>query len=73
MPYVSQAQRGFFHTAAARKAGITPAMTQEWDQASKGQAHLPAHAAKDKAPHHSSHSHTAAAMRGLKAHHQGGR
>lgn len=36
MPYESLAQERFFHTPTARKKGITPAMTKEWDQASKG-------------------------------------
>lgn len=35
-PYVSDAQRKFFHTATAKKAGITPAMVKEYDAASKG-------------------------------------
>jgi hypothetical protein len=45
-PYKSDAQRKFFHTNTARKAGISPAMTKEWDQASKGQKHLPEHVHK---------------------------
>lgn len=36
MPYKSEAQRRFFHSEGAAKAGITPAMVQEWDAASKG-------------------------------------
>jgi len=36
MPYKSNAQRRFFHTATAKKSGITPAMVKEFDQASKG-------------------------------------
>lgn len=36
MPYVSNQQRKFFHTATAAKAGITPAMVKEYDTASKG-------------------------------------
>jgi hypothetical protein len=36
MPYVSDAQRRFFHTSTAKKAGITPAMVKEYDTASKG-------------------------------------
>jgi hypothetical protein len=37
MPYKSEAQRRFFHSEGARKAGITPAMVQEWDDASRGE------------------------------------
>lgn len=36
MPYKSEAQRRFFHSEGAAKAGITPAMVKEWDTASKG-------------------------------------
>ena len=36
MPYKSETQRKFFHTAAARKAGITPKQVKEFDTASKG-------------------------------------
>jgi hypothetical protein len=36
MPYKSDAQRKFFHTATAKKEGITPAMVNEFDSASKG-------------------------------------
>ena len=36
MPYVSQKQRAFFHTATARKKGISKATVEEFDQASKG-------------------------------------
>ena len=36
MPYKSDAQRRFFHSAGAAKAGITPAEVKEFDQASKG-------------------------------------
>jgi hypothetical protein len=36
MPYVSQAQRRFFHSAGAKRAGISKAMVSEWDTASKG-------------------------------------
>lgn len=36
MPYVSDRQRRFFHTATARKHGITPAMVREYDEASRG-------------------------------------
>lgn len=36
MPYKSDAQRRFFHSAGAKKAGITEAMVKEYDKASKG-------------------------------------
>lgn len=36
MPYKSDAQRRFFHSAGAAKAGITKAEVKEFDQASKG-------------------------------------
>jgi len=36
MPYASDRQRRFFHTATARKHGITPAMVREYDEASRG-------------------------------------
>ena len=36
MPYISEAQRKFFHSAGAAKVGITPAMVAEWDDASRG-------------------------------------
>lgn len=36
MPYKSKAQERFFHTATAKKKGITPAMVKEFDTASKG-------------------------------------
>lgn len=49
-PYVSEAQRGFFHTASARAAGITPADTKHWDDASKGQKNLPKHVKKAEMP-----------------------
>ena len=38
MPYVSDAQRRWAHTPAAREAGFP---TEEWDRESKGQRHLP--------------------------------
>lgn len=40
MPYVSAAQRGFFH---ANKKKIGPKVVEEFDQASKGQKKLPYH------------------------------
>ena len=49
-PYVSEAQRGFFHTDTARRAGISAADTKHWDEASRGQHNLPEHKAK-KAEH----------------------
>jgi hypothetical protein len=36
VPYKSDAQRKFFHTDTARKAGISPAIVKEFDEASKG-------------------------------------
>lgn len=36
MPYSSDAQRKFFHTDTAKKAGITSKEVKEFDQASKG-------------------------------------
>lgn len=36
MPYVSDAQRRFFHSAGAKRAGISAATVEEYDQASKG-------------------------------------
>jgi len=41
MPYKSDAQRKFFHTASAKKAGITKKQVKEFDKASKGKK-LPA-------------------------------
>lgn len=35
-PYKSDKQRKFFHTATARKQGISPATVKEFDAASKG-------------------------------------
>lgn len=46
MPYKSAAQRGFFHSPAAAKAGITKADVAKWDTASKGMRHLPEHVQK---------------------------
>lgn len=48
MPYVSDRQRRFFHTDAALRAGITPAMVREFDDASKGED-LPERAEKRSA------------------------
>lgn len=36
MPYKSDAQRRFFHSPGAAKAGITRAQVDEFDKASKG-------------------------------------
>ena len=36
MPYKSQAQQRFFHSAGAKAAGLTDADVAEWDQTSKG-------------------------------------
>lgn len=36
MPYASDKQRRFFHTATAKKKGITSDMVEEYDEASKG-------------------------------------
>jgi len=36
MPYASDAQRRFFHSKGAAKAGLTPADVAKWDAASKG-------------------------------------
>lgn len=57
MPYVSDAQRRFFHTPTARAHGISAATVREFDTASKGMK-LPA-----RAPARSSTRH--AALRGL--------
>lgn len=35
-PYRSTKERAFFHTPTARKKGITKAMVDEYDKASKG-------------------------------------
>jgi len=36
MPYKSDAQRRFFHSAGAAKAGITKSDVKKWDAESKG-------------------------------------
>ena len=56
MPYKSDAQRKFFHTATAKKKGITPAMVKEFDDASKGMK-LPEHAKKHPKGHMVTHMH----------------
>lgn len=48
MPYKSEAQRKFFHSAGAKKAGITPKDVMKWDKESKGQKNLPKHVKKGK-------------------------
>lgn len=47
MPYVSEAQRGYFH-AAVKRGDISPKVVKEFDRASKGQKKLPYHVAKSK-------------------------
>ena len=42
MPYASNAQRRFFHSSGAKKAGITPKEVSEFDSASIGMK-LPEH------------------------------
>jgi hypothetical protein len=46
MPYVSEAQRGFFNAnkKALEAKGVD---VDEWNEASKGQTNLPEHVAKD--------------------------
>ena len=36
MPYKSEAQRRFFHSKGAKKAGITKKDVEHWDNASRG-------------------------------------
>lgn len=36
MPYKSEAQRRFFHSKGAAKAGITKEDVKKWDKESKG-------------------------------------
>jgi hypothetical protein len=43
MPYVSDAQRRFFHSPGAAKAGLTKADVKRWDNESRGQKNLPEH------------------------------
>lgn len=42
MPYKSDAQRRFFHSSGAKKAGISKETVKEFDEASKGMK-LPEH------------------------------
>jgi hypothetical protein len=48
VPYTSDKQRRFFHTATAREHGITAAMVREYDESSKG-VKLPESASKNAA------------------------
>jgi hypothetical protein len=50
MPYKSEAQRRFFHSAGAKKAGISSRVVKEFDNASKGQ-HVPEHMSDRKRLH----------------------
>lgn len=43
MPYKSDAQRRFFHSKGAAKAGLSKAEVAKWDKESKGQHNLPEH------------------------------
>ncbi len=38
MPYKSDAQRRFFHSQGAKRAGISPQTVKKWDKASKGKS-----------------------------------
>ena len=49
MPYASDKQRAFFHTATARKAGISAKTVAEFDKASKGKK-LPEYKHKKSKP-----------------------
>ena len=48
-PYVSDAQRRFFHSSGAKKAGLTAKDVKHWDEASKGKK-LPEKVAKLEPP-----------------------
>jgi hypothetical protein len=52
MPYKSQAQAQFFHSAGASKAGITPEQVTEFDESTHDEGQLPARAAKKPLPDH---------------------
>ncbi len=41
MPYKSDAQRRFFHSPGAKRAGLTKKQIKEWDVDSKGQKNMP--------------------------------
>ena len=45
MPYKSDAQRRFFHSAGAQESGIKPSVVKEYDKESKGMK-LPEHVKK---------------------------
>lgn len=47
MPYVSSAQRGYFHTKAGKEK-VGAKTVAEFDAASKGQTNLPKHVKKGK-------------------------
>lgn len=47
MPYASAKQRAFFHSAGAKKAGISAKTVAEFDRASKGKK-LPEYKPKKK-------------------------
>jgi hypothetical protein len=47
MPYKSEAQRKWFHTAAAKRAGVTEADVKHWDKATNGKK-LPKKVSKKK-------------------------
>lgn len=49
MPYKSDAQRRFFHSAGAKAAGISEKTVKEFDKASKGKK-LPEKIGKTKSP-----------------------
>ncbi len=49
MPYKSDAQRRFFHSAGAKKAGISAETIARWDKESKGKA-LPERAGNTQYP-----------------------
>ncbi len=48
MPYKSAAQRRFFHSKGAKRAGISAQTIREWDAASRGR-NLPKRTRKSKA------------------------
>lgn len=43
MPYASAAQRRFFHSKGAAKAGLSATEVAKFDEESKGQKNLPEH------------------------------
>jgi hypothetical protein len=50
MPYKSAAQRRFFHSAGAKRAGISAATVREFDETSRGQK-VPEHVKERKRFH----------------------